>query len=54
MGLFNKNNKDTASNSGGKSYLKISMKKDGAEYTFLLNGRLDTITSPNLDAKITK
>lgn len=52
MGLFNKNNKDTASNSGGKSYLKISMKKDGAEYTFLLNGRLDTITSPELDAKI--
>lgn len=52
MGLFNKNNKDTASNSGGKSYLKISMKKDGAEYTFLLNGRLDTITSPDLDAKV--
>ena len=52
MGLFNKNNKDTVSNSTGKSYLKISMKKDGAEYTFLLNGRLDTITSPDLDAKI--
>ncbi len=52
MGLFNKNNKDTSSDSGGKSYLKISVKKDGAEYTFLLNGRLDTITSPDLDAKI--
>lgn len=52
MGLFNKNNKDTYSNSGGKSYLKISMTKDGAEYTFLLNGRLDTITSPELDSKI--
>ena len=52
MGLFNKKNKDTASSSAGNSYLKISMTKDGAEYTFLLDGRLDTITSPELDAKI--
>lgn len=50
MGLFNKMN--TASNSGGNSHLKISMTKSGAEYTFLLAGRLDTITSPNLESKI--
>ncbi len=52
MGLFNKKNKDTASSSGGNSHLKISMTKDGAEYTFLLEGRLDTITSPDLESKI--
>jgi anti-sigma B factor antagonist len=52
MGLFNKNNMNTASSSGGNSNLKISTKKDGAEYTLLLNGRLDTITSPALDDKI--
>lgn len=52
MGIFNKKNKGTASSSGDNSYLKISMTKDGAEYTFLLEGRLDTITSPELDSKI--
>lgn len=52
MGLFNKKNKDTVSGSGGNSNLKISMTKDKEEYTLLLNGRLDTITSPVLDAKI--
>ena len=50
MGLFTK--KNTASISGGNSYLKISMTKDGAEYTFLLEGRLDTFTSPDLESKI--
>ena len=52
MGLFNKKNKDTTSSSGGNSHLKISMTKDGSEYTFLLEGRLDTITSPALESKI--
>lgn len=52
MGLFNKKSKDTASSSGGSSYLKISMTKDGAEYTFLPEGRLDTITSPDLESEI--
>ncbi|MBQ4237893.1 MAG: STAS domain-containing protein [Ruminococcus sp.] len=28
------------------------MTNDGAEYTFTLEGRLDTITSPDLEAKI--
>ena len=52
MGLFNKKNKDTTSSSGGNSHLKISMTKDGSEYTFLLEGRLDTITSPDIESKI--
>ena len=52
MGLFNKKNKDTASSSSGNSQLKISVSKDGAQYTFLLGGRLDTMTSPGLDSKI--
>lgn len=50
MGLFTK--KNITSSSGGDSYLKISMTKDGSEYTFLLEGRLDTITSPNLESRI--
>ena len=50
MGLFTK--KNIASNSGGDSYLEISMTKDGSEYTFLLKGRLDTITSPDLESRI--
>ena len=50
MGLFTK--KNIASSSDGNSYLKISMTKDGSEYTFLLEGRLDTITSPALESKI--
>ena len=50
MGLFSK--KNIASSSGGDSYLEISMTKDGSEYTFLLEGRLDTITSPDLESRI--
>ena len=50
MGLFTK--KNIASSSDGNSYLKISMTKDGSEYTFLLEGRLDTVTSPNLESRI--
>ena len=50
MGLFSK--KNIATSSGGDSYLEISMTKDGSEYTFLLEGRLDTITSPDLESRI--
>jgi len=54
MGLFSKKIKNTtfASSSDIKSYLKISMTKDGSEYTLSLNGRLDTVTSPDLQSKI--
>ena len=52
MGLFNKKNKETASSTGGGSHLKISTSNTGAEYTFTLEGRLDTITAPDLEAKI--
>ena len=51
MALFGKKNKDTSSSTGG-SHLKISVSNDGTEYTFTLEGRLDTITSPDLEAKI--
>lgn len=51
MGLFSKNDKISAKKEGG-SHLKISTTKEGTEYTFLLDGRLDTITSPDLDSKI--
>lgn len=52
MALFGKKSKDSKSSAGGGSHLNISASKDGAEYTFLLEGRLDTITSPDLEAKI--
>ncbi len=52
MGLFSKKNKDTVSNSDNNSFLKISTSKEGAEYTFMLEGRLDTNTSPDLDSKV--
>lgn len=48
MALFGKKNKDTKTG----SELKISVKNDGKEYTFLLEGRLDTLTSPSLEEKI--
>lgn len=51
MALFGKKNKDTASSTGG-SHLKISVSNDRTEYTFTLDGRLDTITAPDLEAKI--
>ena len=50
MGFFSK--KNTASSSGGDSYLEISVTKDKSEYTFLLEGRLDTVTSPELESRI--
>ena len=52
MALFGKKNKETTSSAAGNSYLTISVSNDGSEYTFTLEGRLDTITSPKLEAKI--
>lgn len=52
MALFNKKNKGSILNKGGDSFLKIATSKEEAEYTFTLKGRLDTITSPDLEAKI--
>lgn len=52
MGLFGKKDKKPAANLSSKSHLDIDVKKDGTEYTFLLEGRLDTITSPALEGKI--
>jgi len=51
MGLFSRNDKKSAIKEGGR-HLKISTTKEGSEYTFLLDGRLDTVTAPNLDSKI--
>ena len=45
MGLFEKKDKKPAANLSSKSRLDIDVKKDGTEYTFLLEGRLDTITA---------
>ena len=52
MGLFGKKDKKSTSNLSSKSHLNIEVNKNGAEYTFLLDGRLDTITSPELESKI--
>lgn len=52
MGLFNKKSKDALSSSSTKKHLKIDMTQNGAEYTFTLDGRLDTMTSPKLNSKI--
>ena len=56
MALFGKKNKNTASSSssGGNSHLNISVSNNGTEYTFTLEGRLDTITSPDLEGEINK
>ena len=52
MALFNKKTKETTTSNRGDSVLKITTSKEGAEYTFQLEGRLDTNTSPNLEARI--
>ena len=44
MGLFGKKNTE--------SKLKVSVNKDGDTYTVLVDGRLDTLTSPQLDEEI--
>ena len=46
MGLFGKKNTE--------SKLKVSVNKDGDTYTVLVEGRLDTLTSPQLDEEINK
>ncbi|MBQ6413980.1 MAG: STAS domain-containing protein, partial [Ruminococcus sp.] len=53
MGLCGKK-KNNASNAGGNSYLKIDTLKDVAEYTLMLEGRIDTNTSPELQSKVTE
>ena len=50
MGFFSKNKKSNSDVSNSK--LKISMSKEGGKYVFSLDGRLDTNTSPELEAKI--
>ena len=35
-----------------ESRLKITMNQDGAEYTFVLDGRLDTLSSPDLEDQV--
>ena len=52
MGLFNKKDKKPSANLSSKTRLDVEVKKEGAAYTFLLEGRLDTITSPNLECQI--
>ena len=32
--------------------LKITMNQDGEEYTFVLEGRMDTLTSPDLEDRV--
>ena len=52
MALFGKKDKKASSNLSSKSDLDIEVKKDGTKYTIFLDGRLDTITAPDLEAKI--
>lgn len=35
-----------------ESKLKITMNQDGEEYTFVLEGRMDTLTSPDLEDQV--
>ena len=48
MGLFGKKNKGAAP----ESKLKVSLAQEGETFTFIVEGRLDTLTSPELEAKI--
>ena len=48
MGLFGKKNKGSAP----ETKLKVSMNQDGENYTFNVEGRLDTLTSPELESRI--
>ena len=50
MGLFSKKKKDADHDS--ESILKVSVSNSGKEYTFNVEGRLDTNTSPKLEEKI--
>ena len=48
MGLFGKKNKGSAP----ESKLKVSLNKEGDTFTFIVEGRLDTLTSPQLEGEI--
>lgn len=48
MGLFSKKNKGAPS----ETKLRVSMNQDGEKYTFNVEGRLDTLTSPELESRI--
>lgn len=50
MALFGKKGKDNGPSAGSK--LKVSMTNNGTEYTFTVEGRLDTLTSPELEGQI--
>ncbi len=50
MALFGKKGKDNGPSAGSK--LKVTMTNDGTEYAFTVEGRLDTLTSPELESKI--
>ena len=50
MGLFSKKGKDSGASAGSK--IKISLTNSGTEYTFFVEGRLDTLTSPELEGKV--
>ena len=50
MGLFSKKKKDA--NHDSESILKVSVSNSGKAYTFYVEGRLDTNTSPKLEEKI--
>ena len=50
MGLFGKKKQGA----GPDSRLKVSLSQEGDTYTFHVEGRLDTLTSPELDARINK
>ena len=52
MGLFNKKSKGADGNTSKSAALKVSVSNKGAEYTVTVEGRLDTNTSPELEAKI--
>ena len=52
MGLFNKKNKGADGNTSKSAALKVSVSNEGTEYTVTVEGRLDTNTSPELEAKI--
>lgn len=51
MGLFNKKNNNSGTSD---SKLKVSLSKNENTFTFFVEGRLDTLTSPQLEEEINK
>ena len=51
MGLFNKKNNNSGTSD---SKLKVSLSKNENIFTFFVEGRLDTLTSPQLEEEINK